>query len=240
MDDSRLNSLLIIEDDKKLASLLTVFFEKYDFDVTVKHTGDIGLAYALASQPDFILLDLMLPVMDGFSVCRGLQNRFKGIILVLTASDEEMDHVSLLEMGAHDFIQKPINPRIILARMNNLMRLATVAPSKEKNGLKKSNIQHGKLTLNPTLRCAYLAQQSLALTDSEFDVLWLLANQADHIVSRNELYQSVLGRDFDGLDRAIDNKIMSLRKKVNDHCGPHQRIITVRGKGYLFVPHGWR
>ncbi|WP_299496707.1 response regulator [uncultured Shewanella sp.] len=95
-----MKSLLIIEDDKKLANLLTVFFEKYHFNVTVKHTGDTGLAYALASQPDFILLDLMLPIMDGFSVCRGLQNRYEGIILVLTASDEEMDHVSLLEMGA--------------------------------------------------------------------------------------------------------------------------------------------
>lgn len=242
MDDdslNSLNSLLIVEDDKKLASLLAVFFEKYDFDVTVKHAGDIGLAYALASQPDFILLDLMLPVMDGFSVCRELQNRFDGIILVLTASDEEMDHVSLLEMGAHDFIQKPINPRIILARMKNLMRLATVTPLEEKNTQQKSNIQHGKLKLNSTLRCAYFDQQSLALTDTEFDVLWFLANQADNIVSRDELYQRVLGRDFDGLDRAIDNKIMSLRKKLNDNCGPHKRIITVRGKGYLFVTHSW-
>ena len=174
------------------------FFEKYAFDVTVKYTGDKGLAHALTSQPDFILLDLMLPVMNGFSICRELQNRFNGIILVLTASDEEMDHVSLLEMGAHDFIQKPINPRIILARMRNLMRLATVASSPEKNNQQKTNIQHGKLKLNPTIRCAYLEQQSLALTDSEFDVLWLLASRTDSIVSRDELYQTVLGRDFDG------------------------------------------
>lgn len=239
MDDSCLKRLLIIEDDKKLASLLVVFFKKYEFDVTVKHTGDSGLDFALAAQPDFILLDLMLPVMDGFCVCRELQNRFAGIILVLTASDEEMDHVSLLEMGAHDFIQKPINPRIILARMHNLMRLKTLAPSSEKKRQKNNNVQYGQLKLNPTLRCAYFAQQSLALTDSEFDLLWLLANQADKIVSRDELYQRMFGRDFDGLDRAIDNKIMSLRKKVDDNIGLHKRIVTVRGKGYLFVSHGW-
>ncbi|NRD75114.1 response regulator [Shewanella sp. VB17] len=239
MDKNKLHSLLIIEDDKKLASLLTIFFEKYEFNVTVEYKGDKGLTHALTSQPDFILLDLMLPVMDGFSICRALQNRFNGIILVLTASDEEMDHVSLLEMGAHDFIQKPINPRIILARMRNLIRLTTAVSASEEAASPKTNIQHGKLKLNPTLRCAYLDQQSVTLTDSEFDVLWLLASRADSIVSRDELYQTVLGREFDGLDRAIDNKIVGLRKKVDDNVGPHQRIITVRGKGYLFVPYGW-
>lgn len=235
----RLKSLLIVEDDKKLADLLAVFFEKYDFDVTIKHAGDTGLAYALASQPDLILLDLMLPGMDGFSVCRELQNRFDGIVLVLTASDEEMDHVSLLEMGAHDFIQKPINPRIILARMNSLMRLAAVAPIDKVKAEQKSNIQHGQLKLNPTLRCAYLEQRSLALTDAEFDLLWYLASNAGNVVCRDELYQSILGRNFDGLDRTIDNKVMSLRKKVNDNQRQHKRIITVRGKGYLFAPQSW-
>ncbi|KDM93468.1 response regulator transcription factor [Photobacterium galatheae] len=222
--------LVIIEDDVELAILLSAFFEKNGFSVCLKHSGKAGLEYSLKHQPDFVLLDLMLPEVDGICVCRALQNRFQGKIIVLTASEDDIDQIMLLEMGADDYIQKPVNPRIILARLRNLIRLSTHCQSNQPS----EQLSIGPFQLNFPRRSVYKDERNLEMTDSEFTLFSLLARNADNIVTRDDISRQLFGRDFDGLDRSIDNKVMNLRKKIGDEL-PYQFIITVRGKGYLLV-----
>ncbi|QUJ66179.1 response regulator transcription factor [Photobacterium sp. GJ3] len=222
--------LVIIEDDIELANLLSVFFEKNGFNVCLKHSGKSGLDYSLKHQPDFVLLDLMLPEVDGISICRALQNRYQGKIIVLTASEDDIDQIMLLEMGADDYIQKPVNPRIILARLRNLIRLS----ANHRSSQNTEQLKVGQFQLNIPRRSVYKGEESLDLTDSEFQLFSLLARNADNIVTRDDISRQLFGRDFDGLDRSIDNKVMNLRKKIGDEL-PYKFIITVRGKGYLLV-----
>ncbi|CAM3458454.1 response regulator transcription factor CarR [Vibrio cholerae] len=229
-------SLYIIEDDTKLREMLAEYMTNQGFQVTTFATGETAPEQILLNQPDLVLLDLMLPGENGLTICRQIRAQFLGKILMLTASDDDFDHVAALEMGADDFVNKPIKPRVLLARIRMLMRREErTSASADATHL----LQVGGLLLNQSRRHCELDGEVINLSDSEFDLLWLLASAADQVVSREFLTKSLRGIEYDGLDRTVDNKIVTLRKKLCDDSSTPKRIITVRGKGYLFVPDTW-
>ncbi|SNX50245.1 Transcriptional regulatory protein RstA [Vibrio thalassae] len=180
----------------------------------------------------------MLPGEDGLSICRQIRSDFNGKVMMLTASDDDFDHVAALEIGADDFVTKPIRPRMLLARVRMLLRREL---SDESNSSMSAGqtLKYGTLTLQPQRKTCELDGQKVVMTDSEFDLLWLLAQSPDQALSREALTLELRGIEYDGLDRTADNKIVSLRKKLGDSSSAPKRIITVRGKGYLFVPDSW-
>ncbi|EKG85875.1 response regulator [Vibrio paracholerae HE-16] len=216
--------------------MLAEYMTNQGFQVTTFATGETAPEQILLNQPDLVLLDLMLPGENGLTICRQIRAQFLGKILMLTASDDDFDHVAALEMGADDFVNKPIKPRVLLARIRMLMRREERTTA---NADTTHLLQFGALLLNQSRRYCELDGEVINLSDSEFDLLWLLASAADQVVSREFLTKSLRGIEYDGLDRTVDNKIVTLRKKLCDDSSTPKRIITVRGKGYLFVPDTW-
>ncbi|UXI02171.1 response regulator transcription factor [Photobacterium sp. TY1-4] len=231
-------NILIIEDDLKLAGLIQNYLEQQGFTVRHAETGQQGLQIAREMTPQLIILDLMLPVMNGLAVCRELKSWYKELILVLTASDDDMDQVALLEMGADDFVHKPIHPRVLLARVRALLRRYEHQPASATNE-RAEQLNFGQLTLHLGRRLVQLNDKPVNLTEMEFELLWLLASNPEKPLSRDDISLALRGIEHDGLDRSIDNRIVSLRRKLGDHSGVPRRIITVRGKGYLFVTDRW-
>lgn len=243
-----METLLIIEDDEKLAELISDYMLEQGFTVHHANNGAHGLHLAGELKPDLIILDLMMPILDGLSVCRHLQTWFTGRILILTASDSDMDQVAALEMGAHDFVNKPLHPRVLLARVRALLRRD--APQTPVPHLPQENVSnpqdlpdhqvsYGELMIQHKRRQITLAGQSIILTDAEFDLLWLLATHPEEPLSRDRIMKTLRGIEYDGIDRSVDNRVLSLRKKLNDSAGIPKRIITVRGKGYMFITDAW-
>ncbi|MEI8610629.1 response regulator [Enterovibrio sp. Hal110] len=233
--------LFIVEDDAKLRQLLSSYFKEQDFDVKAFEQGEDAIEAILLEQPEIVMLDLMLPDIDGLTICRQIRPQFSGKVLMLTASDDDFDHVAALEIGADDFVTKPIKPRVLLARLRALLRRGDNPSVTVEHLPQKSNntLIYGSLSLNKIRKWCALADKHVPLSDSEFDLLWLLAESADEVLSRDTLTLAVRGIEYDGLDRTIDNKVVSLRKKLGDNPSSPSRIITVRGKGYLFVPDAW-
>ena len=228
--------MIIVEDDSKLQKMLQEYFVSQDFDVKTLDDGSNATQTILEDQPDIVLLDLMLPVTDGLTICRQTRAHFRGKILMLTASDDDFDQVAGLETGADDYVTKPIKPRVLLARVRSLLRRQeTVMLSNEDS----NSLHFGQLTLKNTYKKCELAGQVLALTDSEFELLWLLASAPDTALSRDYLTQTLRGIEYDGIDRTIDNKVVRLRKLLGDDKVPAEKIQTIRGKGYLFVSTAW-
>lgn len=227
-------SIFIVEDDPKLQAMLSEYFVEQGFDVRCIDNGTDAPDAIIEAQPDLVLLDLMLPYQDGLSVCRQIRECFKGKVLMLTASDDDFDHVAALEIGADDFVNKPIKPRVLLARIRMLLRRKEVTTSDSDTCL-----EVGLLCLNRLRKACALNHEPIALTDGEFDLLWVLANHPEQTLSREWLTKTLRGIEYDGTDRTIDNRIVTLRKKLGDSTTPPQKIITVRGKGYLFMPDAW-
>lgn len=228
--------ILLVEDDERLAELTAEYLSRNDLSVSIEPRGDIAEARILSEQPDLVILDVMLPGKDGFEVCRAVRSQYRGVILMLTARDEDFDQILGLELGADDYIAKPVQPRVLLARIKALLRRVTVAT--EASGDQESLV-FGQFRISQATRTASLAGQAIDLTTAEFDLLWLLASHAGNVLSRDDLLQELRGIGFDGLDRSIDARISRLRKKLNDDPENPTRIKTVRSKGYLFSKHDW-
>ncbi|MCQ8866190.1 response regulator [Vibrio splendidus] len=229
--------LVIVEDDPILREMLQEYFESQSFEVVTISDGALACEQILTIQPDIVLLDLMLPEVDGLTICRQVRSQFNGKILILTASDDDFDHVAALETGADDFISKPIRQRVLLARVRMLLR--RISESSVSAEVSKNELVFGKLSLNRVTKVCTHIGQDISIAESEFELLWLLASSPEQVLSRNFLTQQLRGIEYDGIDRFIDNKIVILRKKLNDITVPPKKIITVRGKGYLFVPERW-
>ncbi|MDR0776786.1 MAG: winged helix-turn-helix domain-containing protein [Azonexus sp.] len=229
--------ILLVEDDARLAELTAEYLAKNDFEVAIESRGDSAEARILAEQPDLVILDVMLPGKDGFEVCRSVRQQYRGVILMLTARDEDFDQILGLEMGADDYIAKPVQPRVLLARIKALLRRLPVAS--DSGGGDAESLVFGQFRISQATRTTSLADTGIDLTTAEFDLLWLLASHAGNVLSRDDLLQELRGIGFDGLDRSIDARISRLRKKLNDDPENPTRIKTVRGKGYLFSKHDW-
>ncbi len=234
--------ILLVEDDERLADLTAEYLRKNDFEVTIEARGDTAEARILKDNPELVMLDVMLPGKDGFEVCRSVRAQYKGVILMLTARDEDLDQILGLELGADDYISKPVQPRLLLARIRALLRRFPVTSQAEgdaENG-NTAQLAFGCFSISQSTRSAYLGSDIIDLTTAEFDLLWLLARHAGTILSRDDLLQQLRGIGFDGLDRSIDARISRLRRKLGDDPENPTRIKTVRGKGYLFSKHDWQ
>lgn len=242
-----MTKVILVEDDEKLSSLIQRYLQQNHFEVDIIHEGNLAVDAILGAQPDLVILDLMLPGKDGLAICREIRAQFKGLIIFLTASEDDMDHVAGVELGADDFVIKPIQPRVLLARIRMLLRRnVNNRPTPDGASLDIDSftqgpniLSFGSLTIEHSKRKALLGGARIPLTTSEFDLMWLLASHSEEVLSRDYLYQSLRGIEYDGMDRAMDTKVASLRKKLGDNAAMPTRIITVRGQGYLFVPDSW-
>ena len=235
--------ILLVEDDERLANLTAEYLRKNEFEVMMEGRGDTAEARILNDDPELVILDVMLPGKDGFEVCRAVREKYKGVILMLTARDEDLDQILGLELGADDYIAKPVPPRLLLARIKALLRRAPGPSSvgeEEVNPEDAAELEFGSFRISQATRSTYLGDDVIDLTTAEFDLLWLLARHAGSILSRDDLLQQLRGIGFDGLDRSIDARISRLRRKLGDDPENPTRIKTVRGKGYLFSKHDWQ
>jgi DNA-binding response OmpR family regulator len=229
--------LLLVEDDVRLAELIADYIGRNGFQVTIEHRGDQAVQNFQAANTDIIILDLMLPGMDGLQVCQQVRAQFAGPILILTAKNSDLDHVMGLELGADDFVAKPIEPPVLLARLRALLRRTqqmNIAPIEQ-----RSELSFGKLVLNRKAQQVTLQQKNIELTTQEFSLLWLLAENAGIVLSRDQIFSKMRGIEYDGFDRSVDVRISQLRKKLDDHGEQPSRLKTVWGKGYLFVASAW-
>jgi DNA-binding response OmpR family regulator len=229
--------ILLVEDDRRLIQLISNYLEKQDFTVSTAERGDTAVPMITQDMPDLVILDLMLPRKDGLTVCREVRHLYKGPILILTAREEDSDQVAGLEMGADDYVKKPVEPRVLLARIRALLR--RFSPNDIPAGKKETIMSFGKLEICRTSRRVNLDGVSVELTSTEFDLLFLLAEAAGSIQERDHLFRMLKGREYDGLDRSVDVNISRLRKKLGDDSSKPFRIKTIWGQGYLFAPDAW-
>ncbi|GHU03156.1 DNA-binding response regulator [Betaproteobacteria bacterium] len=234
--------ILLVEDDDRLAKLTAEYLQKNDFDVSIETRGDTAETRILVDDPDLVILDIMLPGKDGFDVCRSVRATYKGVILMLTARDEDFDQILGLELGADDYLAKPVQPRLLLARIKALLRRTPVPAGTTEYPVQgdEAELAFGYFRISQATRSAFLGDETIDLTTAEFDLLWLLALHAGNILSRDDLLQELRGIGFDGIDRSIDARISRLRRKLGDDPENPTRIKTVRGKGYLFSKHDWQ
>ena len=225
-------TIVLVEDDVGLAELIKERLEGEGFSVLHEVNGRAACGLILDSIPDLVVLDIMLPGMDGFQVCREVRPTYKGPILILTARDDDLDEILGLELGADDYVTKPVKPRVLLARVRALLRRIQ-APVPEASG--PTRIALGPLTVDASRRETTLGDQAIDLTTVEFDLLWYLVARAGQVISRQELYQAIYNYDYDGLDRSIDVYVSRLRQKLGDEPASPHYIKTVRGVGYLLV-----
>jgi DNA-binding response OmpR family regulator len=225
--------VVLVEDDLRLAELVRSYLQRNGFRVYVENRGDGVLDRVQREKPDLVILDLNLPGKDGFSICRELRATFSMPILMLTARDSDIDHVVGLELGADDYVIKPVEPRVLVARINALLRR-----SKSPGTAEQKTLRFGSLAINVTARDVTLEEQQVTLSSNEFDLLLFLAARAGEIQSREKLYEQLYKREYNGLDRTLDVRISHLRKKLGDTGNP-ERIRTVWGHGYLFVAEAW-
>jgi two-component system OmpR family response regulator len=233
--------IMLVEDDMSLAEWFGDYLSEQGYLVTLANRGDIAIELIESDQPDLVILDIMLPVKDGFEVCQAIRPFYHGPILMMTARDHETDEVLGLELGADDYVVKPVKPRVLLSRIKALFRRVSkpeVVPEVVSE-TQQNKINLGKLSIDANSRTTTLAGVKVAISSNEFDVLWQLAQAADNVVSRKELVVQRRGIEYDGFDRSIDILISRIRKKLGDDASNPYRIKTVWGKGYLFVKDAW-
>jgi DNA-binding response OmpR family regulator len=227
-------SIVLVEDDLRLSELISRYLENNGFRLTIINRGEAVVEHVRRDTPDLVILDLGLPGQDGFSICKQLRPMYSNPILILTARDNDIDHVLGLELGADDYVIKPIEPRVLMARINALLRRSKSQPTFE-----NKTLRFGRLVINSVARSVSLNDQSIALSSNEFELLVYLASHAGEIQSRETLFQQLYRREYDGVDRMLDVRISHLRKKLGDEADSSERIKTIWGQGYLFVPDAW-
>jgi len=226
--------VLLVEDSARLAASIRDYLERHSYEVFVEGDGRAVAERFERLRPDLVILDLMLPGKDGLTLCRELRRHDRVPILILTAKGENIDQVLGLEMGADDYVVKPVEPRVLLARLEALMRRAKAAPHE----VRDARFSAGRLAIDGARRAATIDGRDVELTTGDFDILWLLASRQGSVVTRDEILRVVRGIDYDGLDRSIDARICRLRRKLQEAGGAESMIKTVRLRGYLFAGEG--
>ncbi len=235
MTDSTVD-ILLVEDDRRLAELTAEYFQQNGLSVTIESRGDRALSSFAAARPRVVLLDLMLPGLDGLTICRELREIFDGPILIFTARDSDIDQVIGLEAGADDYVAKPVDPMVLLARTRALLRRVEATGKATSSG---ADIVLGGLRISQAAQEVFLDGNKVQLTTHEFELLLLLARHAGHVLSREDIFRNLRGIEYDGIDRSVDGRISKLRRKLGDSATEPVRIKTVWGKGYLLVPDAW-
>jgi DNA-binding response OmpR family regulator len=230
--------LFLVEDDRRLAALIGEYLRGQGFRVSHEIRGDRAVARILREPPDLVILDLMLPGLDGHGVCREIRGQYLGPVMMLTARDEDLDQVLGLELGADDYVVKPVQPRVLLARIRALLRRFGPSPQGEMPE-PRDELRFNRLRLSYATREARLDGEPVELTDNELELLWLLASRAGEVLSRELILNRLRGIGYDGLDRSVDIAVSRLRRKLEPNPARPGRIKTVRGRGYLFVADAW-
>ena len=232
-DTQNSETILIIDDDAELTSLISQFLTMNGYQVSVEHNGANALTAVADIQPDLIVLDLMLPGVDGLTICRQLKPNFVNPIIMLTALDDDIDEVTGLEVGADDYLCKPIKPRVLLAHIRAQLRRQSHFKSLSLQDIRQ--VSNGSITIDIRKRIVRYNKKEITLSSAEFDLLWVLAMSAGNIISRDDLHKEIFKLDYDGFDRSIDLRISRLRKKLGDDPKEPKIIKTIRNKGYLLA-----
>jgi two-component system alkaline phosphatase synthesis response regulator PhoP len=222
-----MKTILVVDDERNIVELVRLYLEKEGFAVVAAADGEQALTQYERSGPDLVVLDLMLPKVDGFEVCRELRRRGDVPILMLTARSEDVDAIVGLELGADDYVTKPFNPRALVARVKAILRRT------EATARGGRPIEVGNLRIDPRRREAGVGERRLDLRAREFDLLAALARDPGVVLTREALLEDVWGTDFPGETRTVDVHVAELRRKLGDD-GP--QIETIRGLGYRLVP----
>ena len=229
--------ILLVDDDGRIRKLLKIYLEKAGFQVIEAENGLEALLLLQNNQPDLIVLDIMMPVLDGMETCRQIRKLATTPILLLTARTETDDKLMGFDCGADDYVEKPFNPQEVVARVRAILRRRS-ASSPQLKPIKTPTIiptvQHSTLLINPAARTVNLDGTEKELTAKEFDLLHALASRPGHVFSREHLLQTVWGIDNTGDSRTVDIHIQRLRQKLGDDSGPGWKIATVWGVGYRF------
>src|SRR5918995_5604876 len=219
-----IQSVLVVEDEASIASFVSLYLKNAGYEVRAASNGADALASVQKEQPSLIVLDLMLPDIDGIEICRRIRQKYDIPILMLTARDEDVDKIIGLEVGADDYMTKPFNPRELVARVKSILRRA--APDRKE--LETATIQHGDLTINSGKREVHVGDEEIRLAPKEFDLLWELIDHRGIVLTRDQLLERVWGYTFAGDTRTVDVHVRQIRRKLGD-ASP---IVTVWGVGY--------
>ncbi len=218
-------TVLIVEDDTRIANWVKVYFERAGFSAEVTHDGESGLELARSLLPDLIILDLMLPRLDGVELCRILRRESDVPLIMLTAREAQDDRIIGLESGADDYIVKPFAPEEVIARADAVLRRV--------KGRVQQILTHNNITLNETTRSVTMDGEPVPLSQAQIDLLSAFMRHPNQVLTRDQLIELAFDNDFEGFDRAIDNQIARLRKQISQ--GRNRPIETVYGAGYRFV-----
>lgn len=229
-----MNRILVIDDDTELCELLSDYLSNEGFEVQTVNQGEAGAVQALAEEYSLVVLDVMLPGMNGFDVLRKIRESSKVPVIMLTARGDDIDRIVGLELGADDYLPKPFNPRELIARIRAVQRRSE-AVAEVADRSTDGELQVGDVCLCPTSRSVKRNGEAIELTSVEFTLLEVLLQQAGKVISREELVEKSLGRRLSAYDRSIDVHVSALRKKLGKTYGNQERIKTVRGIGYLYA-----
>jgi DNA-binding response OmpR family regulator len=221
-------TILVVEDESSIASFVSLYLKNAGYGVKTAATGGDALTQAAAQEPALIVLDLMLPDIDGIEVCKRIRQRSDVPILMLTARDEDVDKIIGLEVGADDYLTKPFNPRELVARVKSILRRATP----ERRERETEVIVHGDLRIDAGRREVHVVDEEIQLAPKEFDLLWELLDHRGLVLTRDQLLERVWGYTFAGDTRTVDVHVRQLRRKLED-ASP---IVTVWGVGYKVAP----
>jgi two-component system, OmpR family, response regulator CpxR len=231
---SNMDRILVIDDDVELCALVAEYLEPEGFQIEAAYDGNRGLERALSGDHRLVVLDVMLPGMNGFDVLRKIRNTSKIPVLLLTARGEDVDRIVGLEIGADDYLPKPFNPRELVARIRAVLR-RTQAGEKAAGAQIPDVLQVGDIELDPATRTVRHHGHPVELTSVEFNLLHVLLREAGRVVTRERLVDEVLSRKFSPFDRSIDMHVSKVRKKLGDTDNGSDHIKTVRGVGYIFA-----
>jgi len=229
------NRILVIDDDRELCELLAEYLGQEGFVVESVNEGSTGLERALSGAHALVVLDVMLPEMNGFDVLRKIRERSKVPVLMLTARGNDVDRIVGLEMGADDYLPKPFNPRELVARIRAVKRRAGSSASPSESPDLPECLRVGDVELSPETRVVRRAGEVVELTSVEFSLLEELLRSAGKVVAREELSQVALGRKLSPYDRSVDVHMSSLRRKLGHQIGTMERIKNIRGVGYMYI-----
>jgi DNA-binding response OmpR family regulator len=221
-------TVLVVEDEASIASFVAAYLKNAGFNVKTTASGNEALRLVESEKPELVVLDLMLPDLDGVEVCKRIRQSSDLPVLMLTARDEDVDKIIGLEVGADDYMTKPFNPRELVARVRAILRRATTASGERESAV----IRHGELTIDAGRREAKVGDTEIQLAPKEFDLLWELLDHRGLVLTRDQLLERVWGYTFAGDTRTVDVHVRQLRRKLGD-ASP---IVTVWGVGYKVSP----
>ncbi len=230
-----MNRILVVDDDLDLCELLSKYLRREGFEFDMAHDGELGVERALSGDYALVVLDVMLPRLNGFDALSVIRSKSSVPVMMLTARGDDVDKIVGLEMGADDYLQKPFNPRELVARVRAILRRARAENGDSNSGALPERFLVGDVELDKGTRVVTRGREDVTLTTVEFDLLEMLLRSAGHIVTREELVKSILGRNFTPYDRSIDTHVSNLRKKLGHYADGIERIKTIRGVGYIYA-----